>query len=126
MLKKNILLIITIGYSLALITVCLIKLNNIPDIGVSFGDKIFHFLAYGLLTFLWFYTFIYAFRFKKKKAILSASILSVIFGIIIEVLQGSVTVSRQFDVYDVIANTMGVLLISLVLTFVKKIHIKSL
>lgn len=124
MLKKLI-PIITIIYSLALVTVSLIKLNNVPDIGVSFGDKIFHFLAYFVLTLLWFYTFLYAFKFKSKKAIFFAAILSVLFGMIIEVLQENMTASRSLDVYDAVANTLGALLASTVLWFKSNAHVKN-
>ncbi|GAA3601865.1 VanZ family protein [Flavivirga amylovorans] len=117
--------IITIIYSLTLAAVSLIKLNNVPDIGVSFGDKIFHFLAYFVLTTLWFYTFLYAFKFKSKKAIFSAAILSILFGIIIEVLQDSITVSRSLDVYDAVANTIGALLSSVVLWFKSNLSVKN-
>ncbi|TGV00900.1 VanZ family protein [Flavivirga rizhaonensis] len=117
--------IITIIYSLALITVSLIKLNNVPDIGISFGDKIFHFFAYFVLTILWFYTFLYAFKLKSKKAIVFAVVLSVFFGIIIEVLQGSITVSRSLDVYDAVANTLGALLASVVMWFKSNLSVKN-
>ena len=126
MLKKPTLIVaITIIYSIALATVSLIKFNNSPDIGVSFGDKIFHAVSYALLTFLWFMAFLYSFKLKKKQAIFFAVILSVIFGILIEVLQEAITDSRTLDVYDVVANTFGTLLISIVLWFKNNSHIKN-
>ncbi|MDD7885577.1 VanZ family protein [Flavivirga sp. 57AJ16] len=117
--------IITVLYSLILAIISLIKIDNIPDVGISFGDKIFHFFAYLVLTFLWFYTFLYAFKFKHKRAIVFAVILSVLFGMIIEVLQGSVTVSRSLDVYDAVANTLGALLAAIVLWFKSNLHVKN-
>jgi glycopeptide antibiotics resistance protein len=42
-------------------------------------------------------------------------VLSIIFGIIIEVLQGTVTAYRSSDINDVLANTIGVLLMSVVI-----------
>ncbi|APY12800.1 hypothetical protein BWZ22_08350 [Seonamhaeicola sp. S2-3] len=106
--------------------VSLIRLNNLPDIKVSFGDKIFHFIAYAVLTILWFYSFLFSFKFKMKKALLLAALLSVIFGIIIELLQGSMTDYRALDMYDALANTLGVLLASLLLWAIKSLHIKKL
>ncbi|WP_317044934.1 VanZ family protein [Confluentibacter flavum] len=108
MLKKY-LFLITIFYSLALASVCLLPIKKLPDVGVSFGDKIFHSLSYAVLAFLWFYTFFFQFKISKTKAILFASVISIIFGIIIEVLQGVFTSTRQADVYDVLANSLGVL-----------------
>lgn len=124
MLKKSA-LVLALIYSVALTFVSLVKLNNVPDIGVSFGDKIFHFLAYCLLTFLWFFAFLFNFNFKNKRAIILAAILSVIFGIIIEVLQETITVSRAMDIYDVVANTSGVLLTVIILAINKDIDVKK-
>ncbi|SFZ90777.1 VanZ like family protein [Flaviramulus basaltis] len=100
-------------------------MDDLPDIGVSFGDKIFHFSAYCLLTYLWFSAFLYSFKFKKKQAIFLAFIVSVIFGIIIEVLQDTMTVSRTLDVCDITANTLGALLASTALWFKKGLHVKN-
>ncbi|MGA1226033.1 MAG: VanZ family protein [Tamlana sp.] len=124
MLKK-LTLLVSILYTIALATVSLIKLNNLPDIGVSFGDKIFHFFAYGLLAFLWYHAFFYSFKFKKKQALLVALISSVVFGIIIEVLQGAITVSRAQDAFDALANALGALLVSIVLWFKNGLPVKS-
>ncbi|MDO6761036.1 VanZ family protein [Tamlana sp. 2_MG-2023] len=118
---KIIVPVATVGYTILLATVCLITIKDLPDVGVSFGDKIFHFLAYGLLTMLWFGTFFLNFNFKEKQAILYALILAVIFGILIEVLQDTMTVSRALDVYDMVANTIGALLASLLLMVKNKI-----
>nr|WP_262910958.1 VanZ family protein [Flaviramulus multivorans] len=105
--------------------VSLIKLNNLPDVGVSFGDKIFHFLAYFVLTFLWFNTFINTYKFKNRRAIIFSIVISVVFGIIIEVLQETITVSRALDIYDVLANTIGVLIASLVLWVKHILQVKN-
>ena len=118
---KNIVFFSSISYTLALLTVCLITLNNLPDIGVSYGDKIFHFFAYCLLTLLWVYTFTLKFKWPQKKAMLVAVFGAVLYGILIEVLQGSVTTSRSFDYYDALANSLGALLTSVVLMLKNKI-----
>jgi VanZ family protein len=112
---KNIIFLASIVYTFALLTVCLITLRNLPDIGVSHGDKIFHFLAYGMFTLLWVYTFILKFEWHKKKAILFAASGAVLYGILIEVLQGSVTTSRSFDYYDALANSLGAVAMGLIL-----------
>ncbi|MEC3905803.1 VanZ family protein [Tamlana sp. 2201CG12-4] len=124
MLKKAALLA-AISYSLILAIVSLIKLNNLPDVGISFADKIFHFLAYALLTLLWFGAFSYSLNLKKKQAVLYAAILAIIFGIIIEVLQDTMTDSRALDMYDVVANTLGALLASIVLKVKNKLQVKN-
>ncbi|MBJ6368015.1 VanZ family protein [Snuella sedimenti] len=122
---KKYALAIVILYSVALTVVSLVKLNKLPDVGVSFGDKIFHFLTYCVLTFLWVNALFYFFKFTRAKAIIVAAIISIGFGILIEVLQGTVTASRASDLYDVAANTFGVLLAVLVMSQ-KSIGIKNL
>ncbi len=114
MLKK-LLLVASIIYTLTLLTVCLINLNNAPKIEISHGDKIFHFLTYCVLTVLWVYTFVLNFNWPKKKSILVAGIGAVLFGMLIEVLQGSLTSTRTFDYYDALANSLGALTMSLLL-----------
>lgn len=115
-----------IAYTTALTTVSLMTLRNLPDVGISFGDKIFHFLAYFVLAFLWAFAFFYNYNFKKTKSIKYAFVISVVFGIIIEVLQGAVTVARSFDLYDMLANTFGALLATGVLAVYNLKHIKKL
>ncbi|WP_348636629.1 VanZ family protein [Mariniflexile litorale] len=87
---------------------------------MSFGDKIFHFLAYTVLAFLWYNTFFNTFRLERRKALLYAALFSIVFGIVIEVLQGVLTTSRSSDVYDVMANTMGVFL-TVIIVFIKNL-----
>lgn len=124
MLKKQFFLL-SILYTVALAAVCLIRLNNLPNIGVSFGDKIFHLLAYLVLTFLWVNTFIYKFKIKKVSAIVYGGVFCIAFGIIIEVLQGSVTSYRSSDIYDVVANTLGVLVMVLIFVIINLVTIKK-
>lgn len=45
---------------------------------------------------------------------------AVVYGIVIEVLQSILTVSREADVYDVLANAIGALTAFLFLRFYKK------
>jgi VanZ family protein len=125
-LKKNALLV-SLTYTIALLTVSLLKLDldSVEDIVPSFSDKIFHFLAYTLFTWLWFNTFYYKFNYSKSKGILRSIIISVTFGIIIEVLQQLVTTSRSFDLLDVLANFLGVLFATILINSKIKIDVKK-
>nr|WP_280818686.1 VanZ family protein [Tamlana crocina] len=100
-------------------------MNNLPDVGVSFGDKIFHFLAYSVLTLLWFGTFLFYTSAGRSKAILYATVFAVIFGIIIEVLQDTMTDFRSLDIYDMIANSLGALLTAGTLWIKKTLQVKN-
>lgn len=124
MLKK-LPLLAALGYTILLATVCLIRLTNLPDTGISFADKIFHFGAYAVLAFLWYLTFFISLKLRVRKSVLYALIFSVLFGIVIEVLQETMTDSRALDVYDIVANTLGALSVSLVLLFKSRLQVKN-
>lgn len=124
MLKK-IAFLTALVYAIALGTVSLITLKGLPEVQISFADKIFHFLAYSVFVVLWYFAFFYTFKLEKTKAILYAFIFAVAFGIIIEVLQDTMTVSRALDVYDALANTLGALLSAIVLWIIKSLRVKN-
>jgi VanZ family protein len=119
---KTFYLVITILYSIALTIICLVKIDGIVSnvgLNIPFGDKIFHLLSYLVLTALLYNTFLYNYI-ASKKALMYAAILSIIFGIIIEVLQGTITTARSSDINDVFANTIGVLLTTAFITIRNK------
>ncbi|HMB99669.1 MAG TPA: VanZ family protein [Flavobacteriaceae bacterium] len=118
MLKKYI-LFITIIYTMALACLSLIKINNIPDYVPSITDKIFHFLTYGILTILWYYTWLNKSRSKQIVALILATLISISFGIIIEVLQDNLTSTRIFDLKDIFANVLGIIVAVGIITLKK-------
>mgnify|MGYP001083488075 CR=1 FL=1 len=124
---KNKALLLSILYTFALTVLSLIKLDlddveeNIP----SFSDKIFHFLAYVIFTWLWFNAFFYHFNFNKIKSILLSILVSVTFGIVIEVLQHLITTTRGFDILDIFANILGVIISAILINNYIKIEVKK-
>jgi len=97
---------------LATIIIAVLSLTAIPKINfgleIKSSDKILHILAYFTLSMVWFLALQ-----KKMSNLYSRSFLIfsiVIYGIILEILQGGITNYRTGDFYDVIANTIGVLL----------------
>ncbi|NJW52403.1 VanZ family protein [Salinimicrobium sp. CDJ15-91] len=67
--------------------------------------------AYFGLAFLWSLFAIFTFEaVRVLQSIIIISVASTAFGIFIEVLQDVLTSYRQLDLYDVFANTTGVLL----------------
>ena len=71
-------------------------------------DKILHATAYFILTTIWFLSLSTEKRPKKIKMILALGIL--VFGMVIEVLQGTLTDYRVISFADVIANLVGIVL----------------
>ncbi len=110
-------LVIAIGYTLALLVVSLLKFDALGHLGPSYKDKIFHFLAYALLTLVWYNVLVL--RQKNSNVLLIAAVLSVSIGIVIEVLQG-ITGYRDTSVMDALANTLGVMLMSVILIMKQK------
>lgn len=99
----------------ALFLSCLIlfvSLKEEIDIGpdlFTFSDKIFHFGAYLVLTFLWCRYFLI----KKSNVPLNQVLLQVglgmlVYGIIIEVLQTVFTENRSGEFADIVANVLGI------------------
>lgn len=103
------------------ITICiaylsLIKTTNFPVIAISNIDKIYHLIAYFTLTFSW----LLALRKHKYKVLFTC----VLYGIILEVLQTTLTVYRAGELLDFLANTLGGLLALVVFNlFFKKKHL---
>ena len=85
-----------------------------PEITVgefSIGDKILHTSAYAVLFTIWKISFFLIAKnnLSYKSTILKISVACIGFGMLIEVLQGTLTSYRQPDWLDVIANSSGVL-----------------
>ena len=74
-----------------------------PDIDVAYGDKLGHFAAYGLLMF-WF-SQLYA----ARRARIGYAIGFIAMGVGLEFIQGALGY-RTYEVYDMYANTIGVML----------------
>ncbi|WP_223267151.1 VanZ family protein [Polaribacter sp. IC073] len=74
------------------------------DISISHLDKWQHCLAYFTLSLSWLFA---VYKENKKYLIVFAC---VVFGIIIEILQHTLTNYRTGDYFDVIANSLGVLI----------------
>ncbi len=110
MVKRNIFLILVLFYILTVIYGSLFNLNNVTVINFKFYDKTIHFLTYFVLCLLVFITFsIYKFSYSLQLSI----IFSIIFGVVIEFLQMKLTTNRNFDSFDILANLVGVLLMSI-------------
>ena len=121
--KKTIIYSLSVFYSIALIIVSLMRLNNLPNLNTGFDDKIGHFLFYAIFCMLWFLSF---HSLKIKRSLFAATTFSILFGLIIELLQGVVSDHRTSDVYDFLANTMGALTMTTLIYLKKEVIIKKL
>ena len=108
---KKLLLPAAIIYTIALVFISLISLNGIPNLGSSFDDKIYHFLAYLILAGLW---ITYYKPTKKKQTLLLIFIVLLVFGILLESVQHQLNPNRTFDLNDMLANCIGILVGTLI------------
>jgi glycopeptide antibiotics resistance protein len=58
--------------------------------------------------------------------LLLASLFSIVFGAVIEILQGVVSIYRTADVFDLVANCLGILTMALIIHTKKEVIIKKL
>jgi len=89
-----------------------------------------HGLAYFILTLLWLFYYLMkkSGNLNHKQKFFNISVLVIVFGMLIEVLQGTLTNYRQPDWADVLANSIGVFVAFLFcivfLNFLKRIKQK--
>jgi len=96
---------IAIFITLLIAFLSLVSLKDVTTTNISNSDKIGHVLAYFTLGLSWFYVYKH-----KSSKIYFIALLLIIYGIILEGLQGTITSYRTADFYDFIANTTGVIL----------------
>ncbi|MEP2937424.1 MAG: VanZ family protein [Gilvibacter sp.] len=99
-------------YTLLITIVALSERSGLPEIlWWEYQDKLAHLFAYVVLGCAWGLTWLY-FRkidfWKPYFVVLVSS--SLVYGTIVEVLQLTTTTSRTADFWDVVANTIGVIL----------------
>ncbi|MFT7612480.1 MAG: VanZ family protein [Parvicellaceae bacterium] len=102
-------------WALCILFLCTIGTENLPSIGFlnlfSF-DKFVHALMFGVLAL----TLIVAFRRQgrislfNKRAILFATLGSVLYGTAVEILQYLMSTGRSAEWQDILANTVGCVL----------------
>jgi len=92
--------------------------NPMPS-KISVSDKTIHASAYFLLTLSWLLA--YKNKASEGKVSIIIMVLVLLYGTIIEVLQGIATSYRQPEVNDIIANLVGILIaFSIFKIFLKK------
>jgi VanZ family protein len=86
-----------------LLCIVLSMITNPPIPNVPEGDKLGHFLAYAVLAAwaMWI--------FRERRGQLRAALALCLLGVVIEVMQGTLTTYRSMDWHDAIADFVGVL-----------------
>ncbi len=112
LLERNSLLIaIAATLFLAVLSLSAVPKLNL-GLGIKSGDKYLHFVAYFGLTILWYFAL--KERINEKVFKFFVPLALILYGIILEGLQSGLTTYRTGDIYDAIANTVGVIVALLV------------
>jgi VanZ family protein len=104
---KNIYLSAALIWTCSILFLCLASFSNLPNVGIENADKYVHFTFHFVFVNLWFLYFNY----KNQKNIIKLGIFifisSVLFGVLIELVQRVFTITRKGDFLDILANISG-------------------
>lgn len=107
-------------YTVIILYLSLVNLADTKVSSLGMSDKLMHGGAYFGLGLLWMLFGIFSFSEKNFiRRIIIISVAAVAFGIFIEVLQDTLTSYRQLDLYDVLANSIGVLAAAVLMWMLK-------
>jgi len=112
--KDNFFLIAAFVITIVISCLSLIKTPKI-DTGFSNIDKLYHLFAYFTLNLFWLFSF-----YKKSSLKYFIVLACLIYGILIEVIQHTLTTYRTGDYKDAIANTLGSIFGLIVFNQIKK------
>ena len=118
-LKKAI-LVLAVGWTVLIAVLCLVKFTDLPSLGVSGADKYVHITLHFVFTMLW---GLYSWKRQNEIGLNKIAIIIVIsicYGILIEILQETCTTTRHADIFDVLANGTGATIAFVVFVLIKK------
>ncbi len=111
---------LAVGWTLLIAVVCLVKFTNLPTIRVSGADKYVHFTLHFVFTMLWGYFFWLKLNEITLTKIAFVVTISLCYGILIEILQETLTTTRHADIFDVLANFSGALTALVLFALIKR------
>lgn len=94
-------ILITVSCLLSAETVNKVSWINIPN-----KDKIAHFIFYFIFTLLW-YKHFRVLNKSRAKARVRVFLFAIVWGLLLEVLQGLFTTQRSAELFDMVANALG-------------------
>ena len=106
--------------------ICLITFPELPEVSVDSADKYVHASIHFLFTVFWALHFRSKENWTLSRTLTAVFIMSVAFGISIEIAQNFLTDTRTADVRDIAANSAGALLGILSILFYDRTCGKSL
>lgn len=112
-------------WTILMLYVCLMKSSSVPSVSIVGIDKIVHIFLHLFFTLLWGIALVKIKRFDSfSKLMRFLFVLSLVFGLLIEFIQGYFTATRSADVTDVLANIFGAFFaIALLYQFKEKVEV---
>lgn len=107
-MRKDVVKKVTILYTLLIVIISLIPVPQIPfpEISLFQWDKFFHLFVYLVMSVMWI-----TFGFLQTKKFKWSYLFYVFFiGLLIEFFQLILPIGRYFEIADIIANGLGILL----------------
>ena len=121
---RKLLPFVSLGYTVVILVLSLITISDLSIIPDN-NDKVNHAIAHFIFVGLWFLSFYFYLNKSKKQALKMAFIGAFLFGIVIEILQHTLTESRQADYKDIIANVVGALIAVLIINLLTLSKVKN-
>lgn len=107
---------LTVMWAFFILLLSVIPGKDLPESNLIGIDKVVHFIFYFILCFL--YTSVFNVQ-QSIRMILLIAFVCIAYGFLIECIQGLFLQDRFFDLYDVVANSMGAIIASAYF-FIKK------
>ena len=90
---------------------CLYPFQSQKESAIPHFDKVIHITLFLVLSYFWMRGLSAQKQFKKvqEKAVLITVVSAITYGVLIEVLQEVMHLGRSFDLWDIAADTVGVM-----------------
>lgn len=125
-MRKSFFFILSISLSVILTIASLKETDDLQELLIPFSDKALHIMAYIVLTISWScYVFLVRPNFKPIKNLTIIFVGLMLYGMIIEVLQSEITVTRSMEFKDLIANFLGIMMGMLIFNYFIKLKLNN-
>ncbi len=108
LLGHKTLLLLAILYTVLVTVALLSPTTGVLQFNIPFFDKLIHILIHWILTLLWLAYFFTGNRYHFSTKIVVFTLFTCFFyGIVVEAFQQWFTVTRTFEIFDIVANGIG-------------------
>ncbi|MGB8656811.1 MAG: VanZ family protein [Candidatus Zixiibacteriota bacterium] len=108
---------VALFYAILIFAVSAIPNITLPSLGLTFEDKILHFIEYSIFSFFLFLAFFTSRRkFLREKVLLFSSLIGIAYALSDEIHQKFVP-GRHCDVFDFLADCLGIMVIQIAVWF---------